>query len=47
MLLRRLVLFNFAKKLPIPAGTKVPDCPACFAKMVIAWAHDYHSKRTQ
>ena len=38
MLLRRLELFYFKKKLPIPKGVKVPDCPSCFAKMVLAWA---------
>ena len=42
MLLRRLVLFNFRVKLPIPAGIKVPDCAACFAQVVVRHAAAHH-----
>ena len=42
MLLRRLALFNFSKKLPIPAGLKVPDCAACFAQTVVRNAAAHH-----
>ena len=35
MLLRRLVMYNFAVKLPIPDGLHIPDCACCFAKVVI------------
>ena len=41
MLLRRLALFNFASKLPIPAGLKVLECASCFAQTVIRSAAAY------
>ena len=42
MLLRRLNLFKFTVKLPIPAGLKVPDCAACFAQTVVRIAAAHH-----
>jgi hypothetical protein len=35
MLMRRLKVFLFFKKLPIPVGVKIPECPACFCKMLL------------
>ena len=33
MLARRLVVFHFAEKLPIPKGLQIPDCGKCFSQM--------------
>ena len=44
MLLRRLRLFKFGQKLPIPEGTHIPDCAHCFARMVLTHASQYHAK---
>ncbi len=43
MLLRRLGIFKFASQLPIPAGQKVHECAACFAKTVLQHAAAYHA----
>ena len=38
MLLRRLQMFNFRAKLPVPAGLKVPECACCFARLCLQYA---------
>ena len=38
MLLRRLSLTNFSRKLSMPQGVHVPPCAACFSKMCICHA---------
>ena len=41
MLLRRLQLFFFTQKLPAPPAW-IPDCPRCFARVVIQHASAHH-----
>ena len=43
MLLRRLKLYHFCEKLPLPEGVVVPTCGACFAQMVLQYASAYSS----
>ena len=33
MLARRLVVFHFTEKLPVPKGLQIPDCGKCFSQM--------------
>ena len=35
MLLRRLDMYQFTQRLPIPPGRKVPNCACCFAQTVL------------
>lgn len=35
MLWRRLQVFAFSQKMPVPPGVKIPECGACFARMVM------------
>ena len=39
MLLRRLKVFSFSVKLPMEVGVHVPECPVCFAQMVLFYAN--------
>ena len=38
MLARRLKVFSFHQKLPIPAGTQISHCPCCFSQMIQHYA---------
>jgi len=38
MLLRRLSVHSFHVPLPVPQGAVVPECPACFAQLVMYYA---------
>ena len=35
MLMRRLCVFRLSVPLPLQSGTRIPECPACFAKLVV------------
>ena len=43
MLLRRLKMYHFCEKLPLPVGVVVPTCGTCFAQMVLQYASAYNS----
>ena len=38
MLLRRLRLYWLSEKLPLPEGVQIPECPTCFAQLVVHYA---------
>ena len=47
MLVRRLKVYHFSEKLPMPPGVVVPNCGACFAQMVVQYASFRNSQYSE